>query len=246
MIRQPISVCMPTYNGELFLRAQLDSILLQLEPGDELIIVDDASRDQTPAILRDLAAVDSRVRLVENSKNAGVVASFETALILVQNEIIFLSDQDDIWLSGKIQRALQLLDVDGVVAVLSNSEIYVDDRRTGRLFFPAGRLPRFSVFSQLYRNDFIGCCMCFRKGILKTALPFPKRVSMHDWWLGVVALTAGTAVFDETPTILYRRHRTNASPASRRRIGKVVQSRFHDAMCLFQLFFRRFRRETIN
>jgi glycosyltransferase involved in cell wall biosynthesis len=238
MTRNAISVCMPTYNGALFLQDQLDSILLELEPGDELIIVDDASRDRTADILHALAKSDSRVKLVMNSQNVGVVTAVEMALEQAHHEVIFLSDQDDIWLPGKVKRALSLLSRDGIVAVLTNSEIFVDDRRTGRLFFPQGRRPKFNIASQLYKNDFIGCCMCFKKVILKTALPFPKPVSMHDWWLGVVLIASGKVEFDATPSILYRRHSANASPASRRSILKIVRSRVFDAICLVRLFAR--------
>lgn len=233
-----ISVCMPTFNGGLFLRQQLDSILLELRPLDEFIIVDDASSDSTLEILKNLCKSDRRVRLVVNTRNVGVVKAVEMALALATKDVIFLSDQDDIWLPGKIERALLLLAGKDVVAVLSNSEIFVDDKRTGALFFSMGRQPRFTIASQLYKNNFIGCCMCFKSTVLATALPFPKRISMHDWWLGVNALASGNAIFDEVPSILYRRHASNASPSLRRGIVIVIKSRFFDFISLISLFFR--------
>ena len=238
MARNAISVCMPTFNGERFLHAQLQSILSELEPWDEIIIVDDASCDGTIRILMDMEKSDKRIKLVINERNVGVVKAVEIALCLATNEFIFLSDQDDIWLPGKVERGLSRLIGTTAVAVLSNAEILVEDRRTGVLFFLLGYEPRFSIPAQLYKNDFIGCSMCFKKIILKTALPFPGRISMHDWWLGVNAIATGATIFDRAPSILYRRHASNASPSSRRGVVKIIQSRFYNFLSLFVLIFR--------
>ena len=238
MVRAAISVCMPTYNGARYIKEQLDSIVAQLEDNDEVIVVDDGSRDGTRSILEGFAQRDDRIRVIMNTKNVGVVGAVEIAVANASREIIFLSDQDDIWLAGKVERALSKLDQDGIVAVLSNSEIFVDNKSTGTLFFGSGYQPRFSIGAQLYKNDFIGCCMCFKKSILSTALPFPKRISMHDWWLGVNALAAGGVVFDEEPSILYRRHGANLSPSSRRGIASIIRSRIFDALGLFKLLRR--------
>lgn len=238
MLRVAISVCMPSYNGARYIEEQIDSILPQLASSDELIIVDDGSRDGTRDILKKYAANDARIRLVMNEQNVGVVKAVEMAVAHASREIIFLSDQDDIWLPGKVERGLSMLSDEGVVAVLANSEIFVNNEPTGTLFFRPERFPRFSILAQFFKNDFIGCCMCFKKAVLTTALPFPRRVSMHDWWLGVNALAAGKVVFDEAPAILYRRHDANLSPSSRRSIATILRSRFFDALSLFALWQR--------
>src|SRR5690348_15623759 len=95
-----VSVCMAVHNGARFLRPQVDSILSQLRQSDELVVVDDASTDASPAILESVR--DARLRLLRNAENLGVLRSFEKALRRASGEIIFLSDHDDIWLPGKL------------------------------------------------------------------------------------------------------------------------------------------------
>lgn len=246
MMRDPVSVCMPTYNGASYLREQLSSIISELIKDDELIIVDDGSTDGTKIILTELAKLDSRVRVFENSSNLGVIKTVETTLKLATKDIIVLSDQDDIWIPGRIDRAMSKLHGNKVVAVLSNSEIFVNKKRTGKLFFVPERPPKFTIAAQLYRNDFIGCCMCFRKSILKTAMPFPENISMHDWWLGVNAIVSGEVIFDNSLAILYRRHDSNASPSTKRAFSKIVWSRIFNALALFHLLVRKVRRSTLN
>jgi glycosyltransferase involved in cell wall biosynthesis len=245
MMRDPVSVCIPTYNGISYLREQLSSIISELTADDELIIVDDGSTDGTKTTLADLAKLDSRVRVFANSSNVGVIKTVEAALKLATKDIIVLSDQDDIWIQGRIDRALSKLRDHEAVAVLSNSEIFVDGKRTGKLFFVPGRSPRFNVAAQLYKNDFIGCCMCFRRSILETAMPFPENISMHDWWLGVNAIVSGKVIFDDSPAILYRRHESNVSPSTRRAFSKVVWSRVFNALALVRLILRRVQRPML-
>ncbi len=108
-----ISVCMAVYNGAAHLLPQMHSILTQLREDDELVIVDDASQDESEKLLRSLS--DTRLHVHRNEKNLGVLATFEKGLRLAQGDIVFLSDQDDLWLPGK---------VDKIIAVFSlNPEI---------------------------------------------------------------------------------------------------------------------------
>ena len=94
-----ISVCMATYNGMPYINKQVNSILSQLGEDDELIVSDDGSVDNTRKML--LSLQDSRVKLFSNSPNNGVVSNFENALLHAAGDIIFLSDQDDIWRNDK-------------------------------------------------------------------------------------------------------------------------------------------------
>lgn len=95
-----ISVCMATYNGAKFLTQQLESIIPQLNEEDELVIVDDCSTDNTLRIIQ--STNDFRIKIFLNETNRGHVYSFGRALELASNDIIFMSDQDDIWLEGRI------------------------------------------------------------------------------------------------------------------------------------------------
>lgn len=241
MLSRCVSVCMATYNGELFLSEQIDSILAELSDQDELVVVDDGSTDSTINLLSSYATKDARVKLTRNTRNMGVIKTFELALSKAQNEIIFLADQDDVWLSGRVSACLDIFDkYPQVSAVLVNAEILAFDQRTGVSFYTAGSEPKLSIISQLYKNEFIGCCMCFRKSILKVALPFASGISMHDWWLGCCALLAGNVYFINDNKIHYRRHSSNASPSSRRDLYTVFKSRMKDIACFVELLVRRF------
>ena len=101
-----ISIAMATYNGEKYIKDQLDSILVQLGKDDEIIISDDKSTDQTTEIIKKYIKEDSRIKLLEGPQK-GFVKNFENALLNCSNEIIFLCDQDDIWLENKKEKVLE-------------------------------------------------------------------------------------------------------------------------------------------
>lgn len=238
-----VSVCMATYNGARYLEAQLGSILPQLSSDDELVVVDDCSTDATRAILSRLAAADPRVRVLESPRNRGVVRTFEEAIGLARKELIVLSDQDDIWKESKLATVREAFARSPrACAVLTNAEFFVAERPTGNLFFPEGRGPRLSVLRQYVRNDFIGCCLAFRRALLPALLPFPRRISMHDWWIGTNALLSGEVVFCPTSQLLYRRHQSNASPSSRRSLPTVARSRLGNLAALAVALGRRLPR----
>ena len=109
----PVSVAMATYNGSAHVAEQLASILEQLGPRDEVVVVDDASTDDTLAVLRSFE--DPRLRVVESPVNRGYVRAFESALAEVRGEIVLLADQDDVWLPGRVELLARAL-VDHQVA----------------------------------------------------------------------------------------------------------------------------------
>ena len=94
-----VSVVMAVFNGSRFLRQQVDSVLAQLEGDDELLVVDDASTDDSVALLRAIGS--QRIKIHCNPVNAGVRLTFQRGLQLARHDIIFLCDQDDVWLPGK-------------------------------------------------------------------------------------------------------------------------------------------------
>jgi glycosyltransferase involved in cell wall biosynthesis len=205
-----ISVCLATYNGQAFIEAQLLSVLTQLGPDDEVVISDDGSTDETISIIKRLS--DSRLRLLSSDCRLGVVKNFERALYAARGETIFLCDQDDIWLAGKIERCIESLKqcdlvvtdcvvVDGELKQISPS--FFGLRHSG-----AGTL------RNLWKNSFLGCCMAMRHSVLKDVLPFPSKVAMHDWWIGMVIQLTGRVIFLDGPLMLYRRHGGNASQAA--------------------------------
>jgi glycosyltransferase involved in cell wall biosynthesis len=207
---QSISVVMATYNGALYIERQLQSILGQLQLSDEVIIVDDHSIDSTIKLVAKIG--DSRIRIYRNNINMGVQRSFEKAISLASGDIIFLSDQDDIWLDGKVDRIkseLQLCDL-----VLTDCKVV--DAQLNLLFPSLFEIinPKMGMVHNLIKNSYTGCCMAFNRRILDKALPFPKDIPMHDWWLGLVGEIMGSVRFINAPYLLYRRHGKNVSTLS--------------------------------
>lgn len=199
---------MATYNGADYLKPQIDSILCQLSENDELIISDDSSTDDTVRIIQGID--DQRIRLLEGSTFGSPVFNFEYALKQASGEFIFLADQDDLWLSGKIIKMTEIL-ADCDLAVSDCQIIDENDKLTQPSFY-AMRHSGPGLLKNLYKNTYLGCCMALRANVLEWALPFPKNIPMHDMWLGLVAEVFGQTRFCVEPLVQYRRHSQNLSP----------------------------------
>lgn len=210
--RPPLSIALASYNGERFLAVQMRSILTQMDENDEVIIVDDGSTDRTLDVVASFG--DARIRVLRNERNLGVLAAFERALLETRNEIILLSDQDDLWLPGKVNEILARFAADPVtLLVLSDAELIDEEGRVTAPSFMALRGGfRGSFPATLIKNRYLGCAMAFRRELLSYALPIPRDVPMHDMWLGALAACVGKVVFVDRPLTQYRRHGGNASP----------------------------------
>lgn len=205
-----ISVCIATYNGEDYIFEQIHTVLTQLGPLDELIISDDGSSDKTFSIISEFN--DSRIKFFHGGSRLGVVKNFERALSAACGETIFLCDQDDIWLPGKVERCMKAL----VTSRLVVTDCTVVNRQLETVSHSFFRLRHSGpgVLRNLWKNSYLGCCMAMRSSVLSDALPFPKDIPMHDWWIGLIAESDGGVCFIDEPLLLYRRHDTNASPAT--------------------------------
>jgi glycosyltransferase involved in cell wall biosynthesis len=205
-----ISVCIPTFNGERFIVQQLDSILIQLLPDDEIIISDDSSTDRTTDIIK--AYNDHRIRLIENCKFKSPVFNLENALKLAKGDYIFLSDQDDIWHKDKVKIVLGYLTKYNVVVSDCNL-INEEGIETNSSFFTLNN-SKAGLMHNFIKNSYLGCCMAFDRKILKSVLPFPQHIAMHDIWIGLISELTGKPVFIPEKLVSYRRHSLNFSPTS--------------------------------
>ena len=201
-----ISVCMAVKNGARFLSSQLDSILPQLTAEDEIIISDDHSTDTTYAVLNLYS--DPRIRLIKNAKS-GLVSNFENSLLASRGEIIFLADQDDIWMPDKIAQTLPFFKQYDLV--VSDCKIVNDKLEILHDSFFDFNSSGKGLIRNLFYNSYMGCCMAFKKSLLKKALPFPSKLITHDQWLGLIAELYGKVIFNREKLILHRRHDKNAS-----------------------------------
>lgn len=203
-----ISVCMATFQGERYVEEQIGSILPQLADDDELVISDDSSTDRTPEIIARHAAADPRIRFFPGQTFRSPVHNFEFALRQARGEIIVLSDQDDRWFPHKLGTVRRLFAGESRRPFLVVLDAEVIDGE-GRVIHPsvlkklkAGR----GFWKNLYDNRYLGCCMAFSRDLLSRALPFPRRIPMHDIWLGQLCERVGTTRFVPEVTMQYRKH----------------------------------------
>jgi glycosyltransferase involved in cell wall biosynthesis len=220
-----VSVCMASYRGASYVLEQLESILEQLEVNDEVVIVDDASPDNTVETIRSIA--DPRIRLIESPGNRGYVRAFETAVLASRGEYVFLSDQDDVWVPGRV--AAMLTALKSVRVVASNFEILGGDSRP---WIPPLRStwdarPGANLFGIMvgYRA-YYGCGMAFRRDMVPIFTPIPPYMrESHDLWLAICGNLAGSVGHLEQATLLRRLHETNETPAGFRSLGRIIAAR---------------------
>lgn len=208
MIR--VSVCMPLYNGLPYVKEQLNSILAQLAPNDEVVVSDDGSTDESLAWLGSLN--DPRIRILQGKPARHPSYNLEKALNAARGEYILLADQDDVWLPGKVNQMLEALQHHSLV--VHDCSVTDESLQIQVPSFMAHHGSSAGFWKNLIKNSFLGCCMGFRRSILKKALPFPRPLPMHDSWLGLVATVWFEVTFLPVPLLLYRRHGANASSTS--------------------------------
>lgn len=207
------SIAMCTYNGERYIREQLESILTQTIPPTEIIICDDCSKDKTIEIARNiLKEWDGKWKIICNKKNLGYKMNFQKAISLCSGEIIFLSDQDDIWVSNKIEIMLQCFNNPDTILAFHDAELVDQD---ANLLYPSfwetmpfdvNRFLNKNYSEVLVRNVMQGAACCFRKSLFKLAFPFPE-LAIHDEWLFLNGLLNGKVVPVKKSLIKYRQAR---------------------------------------
>ncbi|MDN3903996.1 glycosyltransferase [Arthrobacter sp. YD2] len=224
--RGQVSVCMAAYNGSAHIEEQIASILPQLQDGDELVIVDDASTDDTAKVIEALA--DPRIRLIRAETNRGYVKTFEAALTASKGDYIFLSDQDDVWIPGR---------VDAMVAELQHADVVASN------FGYFGQAPRRIESLRLRSSDstrrwanllmlwvgvrpYYGCAMAFRSSAKNVILPFPGfLVETHDQWIALVGNLRGSMAHLEVNTLNRRLHENNTTPKKARSLVLILRAR---------------------
>ena len=222
-----VSVVVCTYNGEKYLRDQLQSILDQTMRPDEIIVSDDGSSDSTLQIVAEFASSNGVAqtpvwRVETRTKPLGVSGNFASALIKARGEFIALADQDDVWESERLEKGLAHFH-DGVLLVHSDATLIdASGRPTGTLMSALSLtssekrnlLSGRALDALLRRNVVTGATTMIRSLLLEQALPIPDGW-VHDEWLALVAAAQGGVVFQEGPLIRYRQHGNNEIGASK-------------------------------
>lgn len=238
-----ISVCIATYNGEKYIEAQLNSIIDQLDTDDEIIIVDDCSKDDTLNIIRSIG--DSRIKIYLNEVNRGHVYSFSRAIELATKKIIFMSDQDDIWKKNRLILMKEKLINSSALLLTSNSEFINSDGN--KIEFKIDGVDEINSFKYLNnildifigKTNYYGCAMAFKSEFKKIILPMPNYVESHDLWMAMAANLIKSNLHSNDITLERRIHGSNASVVNRKLIFKI-KSRIVFLKSLIQLIFRKF------
>lgn len=201
-----LSVLVAAYNGEKYIREQLQSIYENIGPNDEVIISDDGSKDNTVAIVREFVNLDSRFCLVKGP-GKGVVQNIDNLMRIASGDIIFLSDQDDIWKENKVNTIIRIFDENpDVTCVLHDMTVSDESLKTIEPSFFAYRGSRKGILNNIKKNSYVGAAMAFRSSLNNVVLPIPKFVPMHDQWIGLMHEHFGTIYFCSDKLITYRRH----------------------------------------
>ncbi|ASF48170.1 glycosyltransferase family 2 protein [Methylovulum psychrotolerans] len=217
-----VSIILATYNGERFLSEQVESLLRQTYQNIEIIAVDDASTDSTPALLDRYAARYPHFRAVKNPTNLGHAKNFEQGFLLAQGDYIAPCDQDDIWLPDKI--AVLLAHIGDHAIAYGDSE-FIDSagRRLGSKMSDTKNLTDFDnplMYIEVGISA-LGHAMLMTRQLVQAAAPFPAIFS-HDNWLGFVASFNGSVKFVDQVLVQYRRHDANLTNALHKKDRKKL------------------------
>jgi glycosyltransferase involved in cell wall biosynthesis len=204
-----ISIVLCSYNGERFIKEQIDSILHQTYSHIELIISDDASTDSTARILNQYKSND-KVKLFFQQENIGPSKNFEFALKQAKGAFIAFSDQDDIWLPQKIEKLY--FAIGDSALIYSDSELV--DEEGARLNIKISNLRNMysghQSFGFIFSNVVWGHAIMINSRILPSVIPIPGNIP-HDIWTAFVATTITGIKYLDEPLTLYRQHATTAT-----------------------------------
>lgn len=223
-MRVKVSVAMATYNGEKYIKEQIDSILVNLDKNDELIISDDGSTDNTINIIKSYN--DERINLIDGP-HKGIKQNFANAISHTTGKYIFLSDQDDIWMNNKVEKIIEIFDKKQAKLIVHDAIVF--DSATNKVIYDSFFKHRNSgsgVIKNIIKNTYIGCCMAFDRDLKKYILPIPDDIEMHDQWIGIL----NDKYYDDTiflneKLIKYRRHNNNASELKHYDLKTMIKNR---------------------
>lgn len=204
-----VSIAMATFNGREFIDEQLGSFLDQSRLPDELVVSDDGSIDGTLEALEAFArTAPFEVRVLANESRLGYALNFGRALAATEGDVVFLCDQDDVWLPEKIQRVLDEFDRRPTAGLVIHDCIIADRDLVHVGVTELGHLRRMGASSDAFVS---GCCTAVRSDLLRVVLPVPPVGAGHDSWLHVCAQLLGMRFVLSEPLSYYRRHGRNQS-----------------------------------
>lgn len=196
-----------SYNGERYIKDQIISICKQLGDEDELIISDDGSKDNTASIVEELKKSYPMVKMIYGP-GKGVCRNFFSAIAEAQGDIIYFSDQDDIWLSEKVLKINEIFKNESIAVVLHNGERFGDTQGCHRKLIN-GYVP--GVLNNIIKSSYWGCCMAFRKEFIIDKINLEFDGVAHDQLIGLVGEKYKTSFFLDEILIMHRIHECNVT-----------------------------------
>ena len=223
-----VSVAVATYNGERYIKEQMESILSNLSEGDEIVISDDGSSDRTLEILAEYQRQQDKIQItILKGPGLGIKQNIANALSHTRGRYIFLSDQDDVWLEGKVEKIITCFQREKTKVVVHDAMVM--DADLGHVLMESFfdyRGCRSGFLWNLIKNRYIGCCMAIDRSLLPLILPIPDNIEMHDQWIGMLNDATGkNSFFYHEPLLYYRRHEQNVSDFSHGTILQMLTKR---------------------
>lgn len=204
-----ISIAMATYSGAQYLQEQLDSIKDQTKLPDELVITDDCSTDRTEEIVLEFAkTAPFKVIFSRNSQNLGYCGNFNAALMKTSGDLVFLSDQDDVWFPEKIEHMVAVANKNPEMMIVMNDAAITDGDLNDTGLTKIGQI-QAAGFGLSYFA--MGCCCAVRRELLNICLPIDKGYKAHDVWLLAFAKGLDARAIEQKLLQYYRRHGKNES-----------------------------------
>ena len=218
-----VDILLATYNGEKYLKEQIESILTQTYRDFRLLISDDCSSDRTWNILNYYAGIDNRVLIHRNEHNVGIVSNYEFLLRQVKSEFFMYADQDDVWKIDKVEKSINKITQENAGIVHTDLEIVDENLQTiAPSFWDYKKIRKrleFNSFDSLYLNNYVtGCTLIARSDYIFRILPLPKdnRNMIHDYWTALIISNSSKIAFIDEPLVKYRQHGDNSVGSERK------------------------------
>jgi glycosyltransferase involved in cell wall biosynthesis len=241
-----ISIALTTYNGEMFLKKQLDSLYHQSYQNIEIVVSDDNSNDMTPDILKKYAK-DKNLKVIFNDKTSGITKNFEKAIQKCSGEYVCLCDQDDIWHKDKVETLLNCIrkkEIDKNIPIIVHSESEIIDKNSNRtnknLIGRAGN--KKGLNNLLFGNPKVqGASSIINRKFCEEILPFPINLQIYDLYMSYFSDTLGQRYFIRRPLMKYRIHNNNA-------VGRLDEntSKIRKVLTKKILLYRKDEAETLT
>ncbi|MBL0181105.1 MAG: glycosyltransferase [Chitinophagaceae bacterium] len=205
-----VSVAMCTYNGDVYLKDQLETIVKQTYPNLEIVLVDDCSTDNTVQVIQEMQANDSRIHFFQNEKNIGYNKNFEKVFSLCRGDFIAIADQDDIWEVNKIEYIMKAWP-EGSLFIYSLSGNFSNNDFADRKPAPDVVYTNIDDVHKLVFNSPVhGHACMFKKELLPMCVPFPDTI-YYDWWMSMHAAATGYIGCIPKTLTWHRAHNSNSS-----------------------------------